>query len=219
MIPRDALVQAVVQGMVVALGFATIVFAGLAVATAAYFNVIVSRMESRITRSVTSKGDKALRRIEAHAFHRFAFFEWQQSETSSLSEQERAEALQIAINYAEQAYALLRDAGVSEPYEKLMVWIKNNLAWFYSEANMTKKAAVAKEFARSAADQYGRYRELEWLFTKAQVLAVFASNADEADEAIRTYRLIDAEFGHLPDVSRKVAARLPNAQAVRNKFS
>jgi hypothetical protein len=45
------------------------------------------------------------------------------------------------------------------------------------------------------------------------------SNADEADEAIRTYRLIDAESGHLPDVSREVAARLPNAQAVRNKFS
>jgi len=217
----DVIIQAVISGMLVAFAGATLVLAALGVAVAVYFNNVVNHLRDRVTRQVRDEAEKVVRRITANALNRQGYFEWQQSKLGFLSEAERQRSLRTAIDDTERAYRELESAGVPASYVQLMAQIRSNLAWYYAEAKANEKAAEAKEHARKAADRYADFSSataIEWLFTKAHVLTVFADCRSDVEQALWAYDILVNSFGHLPGVAERVAERRPKAQARLSEF-
>lgn len=214
---QDALVQAVVQGAIMAFTFSGILFAAIgviaALATAGYFNYRIAKMEEGLLEKVVGDAERRLRKITANARNRMGYFEWSVAQLSTLSPEERGIALRTAVSDVEAAYKEMLEVGVQDNRDAyLMLTIRNNLAWYYAEANTPGKATEAKDHARYVADQNWRFRDPEWFKTKAFVLTAFANTCAEAREALQTYELLRIQYGDDPSVMEAIAERRPRSE-------
>ncbi len=214
-VPRDALVQAVVQGMIVALGFAALGFTAIAALVGAFFEMRikqdVSNLKAEIAGTVRTEVTSFLRKVSANVDYRLGYVEWLQSTLTGVSA-DAAEILRsAALISTQRAYDTLKQETLTDDKDiSVMVDIRNNLAWYLADARIEKEAAMEHVHYLESAKQF--YRNPTFLLTKAHVLLCFANTRDEALEVLKVYDLLQVQFGHLPEIAQKVAERRTRAE-------